>query len=258
MDQREKLISYSVHYNGDWARIAEAIKNAGPGMPVVCKETTVTIYDRAYPSCLRALRHPPWVLYARGDLALLQRPAVTIIGSREMNAYGRRATITVARRLARDLTIVSGVAKGVDAMAQTSALAIGGGSIGVIGNGFDTVYPKENQKLYARLSRQGLLLSEYPPHVGVRKEHFPWRNRLLAALGSALVVTQAACKSGTMLTVNQALALGKDIYCVPQPFGDEEGKGCNLLISQGAEILYTDEQLNEICHTCKSEAVSLS
>lgn len=258
MNRREQLISYSMQYGGDWALIAKAIKDAYPTVNHPCKEKVLTIYDSDYPSCLRALRYPPWVLYARGDLRLLHAPTVTIIGSRKMSAYGQRVTAAISRRLAKELVVVSGAAKGVDATAQFSALAIGAKSIGVIGNGFDTIYPKENQRLYTLLSMQGLLLSEYPPHIGVRREHFPWRNRLLAALGKVVVVTQATCKSGTMLTVNEALALSKDIYCIPYPFAGEEGRGCNLLISQGAEILYAREQLEEICRTCKSEAVSLS
>lgn len=258
MNQREQLISYSMRYGGDWVLIAKAVKNNDATANCPCKENVITIYDSAYPSCLRALRYPPWVLYARGDTRLLQYPAVTIVGSRKMNAYGQQTTLSISRQLAKELVIVSGVAKGVDASAALGALSIGGKSIGVIGNGFATTYPLENRMLYDRLSGRGLLLSEYPPHVGVCKEHFPWRNRLLAALGRALVVTQAACKSGTMLTVNEALALARDIYCVPYPFGSEDGGGCNLLISQGAEILYTREQLKEICRTCKSEAVSLS
>jgi DNA processing protein len=133
--------------------------------------------------------------------------------------------------------IVSGLAKGIDATAHQEALDRQRPTIAVIGCGIDRIYPKENERLYGDVAAQGLILSEYPGDTPPRRHHFPFRNRLIAALGCKCVVTSATLKSGTMLTVNEAISLGKEVLCLPYPMGVPCGEGCNLLISQGATIL---------------------
>lgn len=252
MSERERLINYAIAYDGDWEKIAGALSQQRPVGNYASRDAAITIYDDAYPQRLRQLRYPPWVLFYRGRIELLQKPAVTIIGSRKMSSYAAQMTSRLASEVSRHCPVVSGLAKGVDGLAHRSALEHGGMTIGVIGSGLGTVYPPEHQELYAQMAQKGLILSEYPHHTGVRKRNFPWRNRILAALGETLLITQAACKSGTMLTVNEALALSRDIYCIPYPFGAEEGRGCNLLISQGAQILFEDSQLNDLIPSLRS------
>lgn len=245
MKEQEILASYSYRYKGSWSRIAQALTDHEE--PFLCdiREKYITILDEDYPKELKALRFPPWVLFYEGDLALLKQPKIAIVGSRNLSSYGTELTIRASTELKKRFVLVSGLAKGADGIVHECALEQGH-SIGVIGSGLGTCYPKENRNLYAAMKKHDLILSEYPFHTGVRREHFPWRNRILAALGQALIVTEAKYRSGTMLSVNEALSLSKEIYTFPHPFESESGSGCNRLIADGANILYTMEQLKEI------------
>ena len=144
-------------------------------------------------------------------------------------------------RMLDKYTIVSGLAKGIDSIAHYNAKK----TIAVIGNGLNVYYPYENRQLYELLFDKQLVLSEYPLDVVPLKRHFPFRNRIIAALGQAVIVTQAKEKSGTMLTVNEAINLNRDVYCIPYSYDDESGIGCNLLIQQGANMIIQNN-LNDI------------
>ncbi len=246
LSKQEILASYSWKYAGDWGKIAIAIRENEPAEVYPPTGNYITIYDAAYPDRLRGLRYPPWVLYYRGDLSLLKRPCVTVIGSRELSQYGKEATERCSALLAKQFVLVSGLARGADGIVHRTAIGAGGKTIGVIGCGMNVRYPRENEYLYRIMERQQLILSEYPDPTGVRKHHFPWRNRILAALGDCVIVTQAAVKSGTSGTVAAALELGREVWCIPYPYDEECGKGCNLLISQGANILYEDSILDDL------------
>lgn len=246
MTKQEQLAQYSWRYEGDWARIANAIRREEPPGSETIKDRYVTIYDEAYPQSLRTLRYPPWVLFYRGNLDLLNTSCATIVGSRRMTWYGKASAELSASILSEHFTLVSGLAKGVDAIVHRVAIAKGSHTIGVIGCGLNTRYPKENEYLYKRMEEEQLIISEYPSNTGVKRHHFPWRNRILAALGDCVIVTQASYKSGTMCTVNEAVTLGKEVWCFPYPFEDETGAGCNLLISQGANIVYDRKLLEEL------------
>ena len=260
MELRDLLIGASRYYNGDWSKTARAVQNHEEHPPV--HEQCLTICDAAYPDALRQLRFPPWVLYYEGDLNLLKQPMITMIGSRKCTPYGAGITSYLAASLAKRYVLVSGLAKGVDGIVHETAMQAGGATIGVIGCGLDIHYPRSNDPLYRRMKKSQLILSEYPCGTPPRKEHFPWRNRILAALGEQIIVTQAALRSGTMLTVNEALNLSRTIWCVPYPFGDETGAGNNLLISQGANILYRPEQVSDFHpekhRSCKDGSISVS
>jgi len=245
MNRSETLAAYAYEYLGSWSLIADALRRGQEPRRYEIREPYLTIYDKEYPDSLRRLRFPPWVIFWRGNPDLLKEPGITVVGSRQMNAYGREMTVQIASRLREKFVLVSGLARGVDAQVHRTALA-GGKTIGVIGSGLSTHYPRCNAGLYEQMAGSHLILSEYPCFVPVRREHFPWRNRILAALGQQIIVTQARCKSGTMLTVNEAVALGKDVWCVPWPLVSPEGEGCNQLIAQGALILASLEQLEDI------------
>lgn len=240
MKNSRYVANLSYHYHGDWRRIAKAIKDNEDVAEHDIKENYLTIFDEKYPQAFRNLRYPPWVIFYQGDLSLLQKPLMSIVGSRVIDAYAYEMTVWCASALAQQSCLVSGLACGVDALVHEIGLKFNK-TIGIIGSGMDHCYPAENAFLYARMKKEGLIISEYPHEVKVAKHHFPWRNRLIAALGKSLYVTAAKIKSGTMHTVNEALELGKDVYCVPYPLNDELGQGCNLLIQQGANIIIKDE-----------------
>ena len=245
MLKREDIAYYAYRYNGDWDAIAKAVsRNETPVLQDI-HEPYITLLDENYPACLKQLQYPPWILFYRGDVSLLNKPMTTIIGSRTLTPYGACMTVNCASILKERYVLVSGLAKGADALVHRTAFA-GGHTIGVIGSGFSRCYPPVNRPLYTEMAANHLILSEYPYPCGVRKEHFPWRNRILAALGSSLIVTQAALHSGTMITVSEALQLGRDIYCFPWPYEDACGAGCDRLIEEGAMVLYTEEQIRAI------------
>jgi DNA processing protein len=201
--------------------------------------------DAAFPARLRSIPTPPMVLFARGDLRLLQRPAVAIVGSRDHSAYGREAAATIAAAAGRaGLVVTSGMARGLDAVAHHAVLDAGGTTIGVLGNGIGVVYPAENRALYERVEAHGLLLTECPPGEGVRPGAFPRRNRLISGLADVLVVVEAARGSGTMITVAAALEQGRDVMAVPGPITSPTSAGTNQLLRDGAEpLLHPDDLL---------------
>ena len=244
MNKRDKLIQYAIIYNGSWAKIAEAIKYDKHINHIYDVRTPcITIYDVNYPDSLRTLRYPPWVLFYEGNISLLKKQCITIVGSRELSDYGKYVTELASSILSKKYVIVSGLAKGADASAHQAAILNNGYTIGVIGSGLGTEYPRCNIPLYQKMKKNHLILSEYPYHTQIQKHHFVWRNRILAALGTACIVTSAKKRSGTMLTVNEAITLGKDVWCFPYEFNHLEGEGCNQLIAEGAQILYDTNQL---------------
>ena len=199
--------------------------------------------DEVYPERLGHLVDPPPVLFARGRLELLSRPAVTIVGSRRSTAYGRRSAEALAAQMAlRGITVVSGLALGIDGASHRGALEAGGDTIAVLGSGVDLIQPASHRRLGERVAREGLLLSEFLPGEPARAHHFPRRNRILAALGGAVVVVEAAEKSGALITVEHALDLGRDVYAVPGALDAPQSRGCNLLIRQGAQVITSPEE----------------
>lgn len=238
---REQILYYAIKYQGEWQRITKAIAEHEPWESVSYEHPYVTIVDENYPASLKRLRYAPWILFYEGDLSLAHKQAVAIVGSRLCDAYGEQMCRHITAMLKEKCVIVSGLAKGIDAIAHREALHHH--TIGVIGCGVDVRYPKDNAWLYEQLSKLHLILSEYPLGVKPLAHHFPWRNRIIAGLSATVVVVQAKKRSGTLLTVNEALDLDIPVYCVPHTFQDPNGAGCNLLISQGANILLDDEDI---------------
>lgn len=234
---RDTLAQYSYKYEGSWHKIAKAIKDNEEVVPVVIKENYITFLDKDYPERLRSLRYPPWVLFYKGDISLINNPMVAVIGAREIGTYGYNSTKKIVNEIPRRYSIVSGLARGTDGVAHACSLAMGRKTIGVIGSGLKWYYPRENKGIYLQMEKDGLILSEYPSDVGVKNYHFPWRNRIIAALSDKVIVTAAKKRSGTMITVNEAISLGKEIWCVPYPLDDVFGEGCNSLIQLGAHII---------------------
>lgn len=238
---RNLLIRLSIKYQGDYNKIAKAIKNKEEVDESIEIQQAVTILDENYPKELMELKKPPFVLFYEGNIDLLKERKIAIVGSRKASKYGVEVTKNVCELLRNEYVIVSGLAKGIDANAHIHAKR----TIAVLGNGLDYIYPYENEFLYEELKKNQLVISEYPYHTKPEKYHFPFRNRIIAALVDKVIVTEAAKRSGTMLTVNEALALGKEIYAVPYPFDSENGQGCNMLIESGAYIL-TSENMKSL------------
>lgn len=242
---RNTLIHLSLRYQGNWNKIYEAImkkeKTEESELPV----SAITILDEMYPACLLKLSEPPWVLFYEGDISLLKRRMISIVGSRKMTLYGKQVTDIAVDILKKDFVIVSGLAKGIDGEAHRKAL-LGGKTIGVIAHGLDITYPSCNKDIYENMRKTGLILSEYPRGTHICKQYFPFRNRIIAALGEKLIVSEAGLKSGTLHTVNAALSLGKDIYCFSYPFDSQEGSLCLELLKEGAGIIATREDIAEL------------
>ena len=192
-------------------------------------------WDDDFPARLRDIPDPPPFLCALGRLEHLGRPAVAVVGSRNPTSYGARACREIAGLAAASgLAVVSGLARGLDALAHEAALDADGATIGVLGNGIDVVYPAANRRLYDRVSRDGLLLSEFPPGERPRAGWFPRRNRLVSGLASVTVVVEAAGKSGALVTASAALDQGREVLAVPGPIDSPTSTGTNRLIRDGA------------------------
>ncbi len=231
----KEAINYYAHiYNGDWSKIAKAIANHEKYYVIDSKYLFVTIGEYNYPKKLYDLRYPPWIIYYCGNLGLLDMPSISVVGSRIASEYGKYVTEKIVNNNL-DKLIVSGLAKGIDSIAHKAS--INHFTVGVIACGLNYHYPISSDELYKLMKINQLIISEYPIYTKPLKHHFIWRNRIIAALGDVLIVTQAKIASGTSITVNEALEIGRDIYCVPCCLKENDVSGCNHLIGQGAIII---------------------
>jgi DNA processing protein len=191
-----------------------------------------------YPAALAELPDAPPVLWAVGDVGLLNQPAVAMVGARNASSLGVR----MARRLAQGLaeagfTVVSGLARGIDAAAHEATLEVSGATVAVMAGGIDVIYPPENEALAREIAAKGCRISEHPPGLEPQARHFPLRNRIVAGLARAVVVVEAAAKSGSLITARAALDYGREVLAVPgHPF-DARASGCNMLIRDGAALV---------------------
>jgi DNA processing protein len=200
--------------------------------------------DEDFPRSLRMIPDPPTLLFVYGDTSLLARPAVAVVGSRDHSAYGAEVAIMVASEAAKaGVVVVSGMARGLDAVAHTAALDSAGGTIGVLGNGLGVIYPAANRQLYERVGRKGLLVTEFPPGERPRVGSFPRRNRLISGLARVTVVIEAAAGSGTMITVDAALEQGREVMAVPGGITSATSIGTNRLIRDGASPFLEPDDL---------------
>ena len=205
----------------------------------------VTPADDTYPSRLRDIPDKPLCLYYRGDISIAETEhIVAIIGSRRVSSYGMKATDQFSRGLSnKGITIVSGMAYGVDGKAHRSCIEEKGKTIAVLGGGVDICYPRTNLDIYLEMCENHLVLSEYEPGEAHKSLHFPARNRIISGLADGVLVTEAALKSGTMITVDRALEQGRTVYAVPGRMTDLMSKGTNNLIKQGAILVDSTEDI---------------
>ena len=191
--------------------------------------------DPDYPPLLRGIPEPPHCLYAIGDLGLLKQRTLAVVGSRKCSEYGKRVAMQIGKAAAQNrVTLVSGMAKGIDSFAHLGALRAGGKTIAVLGCGVDICYPRENEKIYAEIAEKGLLLSQFPPGMEARPYTFPQRNRVIAGLAEAVTVVEAGTNSGALITAEHAAALSREIFAVPGNITSSCSLGCNKLLMDGA------------------------
>lgn len=202
-----------------------------------------------YPTFLKNIKDPPQQLYAEGNLELLNTTSISIIGSRACSVSGINAAKQFAKDLAsNEITIVSGMAVGIDTAAHTGCLEVGGNTIAVLGSGLNRIFPKENVKLYHEIiENNGLVISEYPPETPKNSKQFLERNRIVSGLSVGVLVIEAAHRSGTSVTAALAKKQGKEIFCIPHELNDKHGVGTNRLIKNGAHLVTcADDILNKL------------
>jgi DNA processing protein len=192
--------------------------------------------DAAFPAALTEIPDAPILLFALGDVALLSKRAVAMVGTRDQTRYGGEVARHFAGGSARaGLVVVSGMARGIDASVHAAALDAGGGTVGVLGNGLGTIYPAANAALYERVAREGCLLTEYAPGERPHAGSFPRRNRLISGLARITLVVEAGDGSGALITADCAVRQGRDVLAVPGPITSPLSAGCNRLIRDGAK-----------------------
>lgn len=198
----------------------------------------ITIFDSDYPDLLKHINDPPIALFALGDQSLLDHPKVAIVGSRNPSPVGAKVAASIAQNLAEaGLTVVSGMALGIDGLAHRSSLAARANTIAVLGSGIDVIYPSQNRHLYNDLVAHGLVLSEYPFGFKPTRFSFPDRNRLVSGLSLGVVVVEAAEKSGTLITARMALEQDRELMVVPGASVSHQYKGSHRLIQDGAALV---------------------
>lgn len=215
--------------------------------------------DDGYPALLKEIAAPPPVLYYRGDLLETDRMAVAIVGTRRMTPYGREMTVKISSELARaGVTIVSGLARGVDGVAHQAALDAGGRTIAVLGSGVNRIYPPEHRNLAQRIAEQGAVMSDYLPNTPPDGVNFPPRNRIISGLSMGVVVVEAPDRSGALITVDFAADHGRDVFAVPGPATVANSSGCNRLIREGSRLVRSgDDVLEDLQILRTREAVPL-
>ncbi len=201
-----------------------------------------------YPQALLQIYDPPVMLYVQGDASILNSPSISIVGTRRPTLYGSQMAERLGRDLAtKGLTVVSGLARGIDAIAHKGATEAGGRAIGVIGTGIDVCYPKENKKLYAKVLERGAIISELPTGSHPAPENFPVRNRVIAGMPLGVILVEGKQHSGSLITARLAMEFGREVFAVPGNVTQEVSFAPNLLIKQGAKLVTgADDVIEEL------------
>ena len=232
MGKREELIALSLKYDGEYFKIIDAIKRQEE-IVGVSLDNCITIFDKEYPKRLFDLKYPPLVLYYKGDISLLNSEEIIgIVGTRKPGEYSLKATEHIIDKN-KDGIYVSGLALGIDAKVHEYSNK----SIGILGCGIDYIYPVTNKYLFDKLIKNGLIISEYPGKIAPLGYHFPFRNRIIAALSNYVNIMELSERSGTMTSVNEALELGREVRVLPFSIFTDSSVYNNKLISEGASII---------------------
>lgn len=284
-----KTLQQIVAYDEDWEHAIEFTaadwrkRGLGPGLALRLAERftrdwieerleqyhhkgiqVITRLDLEYPILMKETAQPPWVLYALGDTSLLNGLSIAMVGTRTPTAYGRKAGATLAADLsALGVTIVSGMARGIDGVCHEAALQAGGSTIAVLGTAIDVAYPPEHASMYRRIAEQGLVISEYPIGTPGHPGMFPQRNRIIAGIAYGTVVVEADARSGSLITADETLDANRDLFAVPGPITSPKSRGTLSLLKQGAKLVTEAKDIWEeyqallpVAEESKKEAVT--
>lgn len=208
--------------------------------------TVLTLGDPSYPPALLEAADPPLMLYVTGDAGFLRRPCIAIVGSRNPTPQGADNARAFATTFSQaGLTVVSGLALGIDGAAHEGGVSGPGGTIAVVGTGLDRVYPKRHHELAHRISRNGALVSEYPLGMPPLPPNFPKRNRIIAGLAGGTLVVEAALQSGSLITARLAVEMGREVFAIPGSIHSPQSRGCHALIKQGAKLVDSAQDVLE-------------
>ncbi len=207
----------------------------------------IKLEDNNYPFLLKQIGSPPNSIFVIGDEKILNKNCMTVVGSRKMTDYGRKMTEKFTKDLvARDLVIVSGLARGIDGMAHRMCLKYGGKTVAVLGHGLDRIYPPEHQGLAKEIVLAGgCLLTEFPLNYGIEKKNFILRDRIMAGLSLGTLVVEGKSKSGTKITATMAANYGREVFCIPGPVNSQLSEGPAELIQEGAKLVTKIEDILE-------------
>ena len=204
----------------------------------------ITMSDESYPNDLREIHDPPPLLYMKGNELPLDKTMIAVIGSRRPSSYGLKIAEEICRNLAKsNVTVVSGMAIGIDSASHWGSLRGGGPTVAVLGSGIDIIYPQSNRKLYNLIAENGAVITEFPLGTPPEAKNFPIRNRIISGLSRGVVVIEASRKSGTMITASLALEQGREVFAVPGSIESFKSVGTHFLIKQGAKLI---ENTNDI------------
>lgn len=252
--------------DGVGLKLAWAIAEQRPRLDLTAVDRApgsfLTPADDAYPDLLYEIPDPPPVLYYQGKVDLLracqQRPGVGIVGTRSPTEYGKRWTRRITKALCRaGFLVLSGLADGIDRVAHECCLEAEGDTISVLGTGVDVVYPYRNRDLHRAIARSGLLLSEHPPGTQPERVYFPRRNRIIAGLSRAVLVTEAPQRSGALITAKLANDYCREVFALPGSLDNPRCRGCLELLAQGAQMIFGEETLVEALGTLPVETVEV-
>lgn len=219
--------------NPDWKTIEEETKWSKQE-----HQHIILLHDPNYPTLLKQIPDPPPILYAKGNIDLLNQPQMAIVGARRASQGGNQTAYNYAKALGENgLVITSGLALGIDTASHLGALKNNQPTIAVLGTGMGHIYPRQNHAIFNQISLKGLIISEFAIKKGPRSENFPRRNRIISGLSQGILVIEAALKSGSLITARYALEQGRDVFAVPGSIHDSLAKGCHKLIKEGAKLV---------------------
>ena len=206
----------------------------------------VTLNSPDYPASLKNIYDPPPFLYIKGQIKKADNMAIAVVGSRISSEYGRQIAEEISRKLAsRGITIISGLARGIDSCAHHGALSGGGRTIAVLGSGIDVIYPRENKSLFSSIASKGAVVSEYPMGTEPNSYNFPARNRIISGLSAGVLVVEASPKSGSLITARLALEQGRDVFAIPGNVYSFKSRGTNNLLKNGAQLVESADEIIE-------------
>ena len=262
MQPREILLYLSMKHSGDWNAIYNSVvakeecdDNEVAKSIKECESKFITILDDEYPESLRQVTKPPFVLFYHGDISLIsdKNNKIAVVGSRDNTQYGEDVTNKFVSYLAKDFVIISGLARGIDGIAHRCAINAGGKTVAVIGQGINVCYLEQNEDIYEECKKNHLVISEYPNSVSPSPWNFPIRNRIIAGLCDTLLITEGKINSGTQITALLMVEKDGNVCCVPTRAGEDSI--CNHLISDGAYLVETPEDIYDITHIVSKRTI---